>query len=58
MILKDKTVVITGVGDGLGRECAESAFAQGANLVIAARSQDSLAKLARRTSLTRTPARR
>jgi NAD(P)-dependent dehydrogenase (short-subunit alcohol dehydrogenase family) len=46
MILKDKTVVITGVGDGLGRECAESAYAQGANLVIAARSQDSLAKIA------------
>lgn len=46
MILKDKTVVITGVGDGLGRECAESAYAQGANLVIAARSADNLAKIA------------
>jgi NAD(P)-dependent dehydrogenase (short-subunit alcohol dehydrogenase family) len=46
MILKDKTVVITGVGDGLGRECAESAHAQGANLVIAARSADNLAKIA------------
>jgi NAD(P)-dependent dehydrogenase (short-subunit alcohol dehydrogenase family) len=46
MILKDKTVVITGVGDGLGRECAESAYAQGAKLVIAARSADNLAKIA------------
>jgi NAD(P)-dependent dehydrogenase (short-subunit alcohol dehydrogenase family) len=46
MILKDKTVLITGVGDGLGRECAESAYAQGANLVIAARSEDNLAKIA------------
>ena len=46
MILSGKTVVITGVGDGLGRECAESAFAQGANLVLAARSADKLAKIA------------
>jgi NAD(P)-dependent dehydrogenase (short-subunit alcohol dehydrogenase family) len=46
MILSGKTVVITGVGDGLGRECAESAFAQGANLVLAARSEDKLKKIA------------
>lgn len=38
--------MITGVGDGLGRECAESAFKQGANLVLAARSADKLATIA------------
>src|SRR5688572_27831692 len=46
MILQGKTVIITGVGDGLGRECAEKAFAQGANLVVAARSEDKLGKIA------------
>lgn len=46
MILTGKTIVITGVGDGLGRECAESAFNQGANLVVAARSADKLAAIA------------
>lgn len=46
MILQDKTVIVTGVGDGLGRECAESAHRQGANLVIAARSADKLAAIA------------
>lgn len=46
MILQDKTVIVTGVGDGLGRECAESAFRQGANVVLAARSDDKLAKIA------------
>lgn len=38
MILDSKTVIVTGVGDGLGREVAESAYAQGANVVLAARS--------------------
>lgn len=46
MILQNKTVIVTGVGDGLGREVAESAFAQGASLVLAARSEDKLAKIA------------
>ncbi|WP_109508756.1 SDR family oxidoreductase [Nocardioides speluncae] len=46
MILDGKTILITGVGDGLGRECAESAYRQGANVVIAARSADKLAKFA------------
>lgn len=46
MILQGKTVIITGVGDGLGRECAESAFRQGANVVLAARSDDTLTKIA------------
>jgi NAD(P)-dependent dehydrogenase (short-subunit alcohol dehydrogenase family) len=46
MILQGKTVIVTGVGDGLGREVAEKAFALGANLVLAARSADKLAKVA------------
>ncbi len=46
MILQGKTVIVTGVGAGLGREVAESAFAQGANVVLAARSEDKLTKIA------------
>jgi NAD(P)-dependent dehydrogenase (short-subunit alcohol dehydrogenase family) len=46
MILQDKTIVVTGVGDGLGRECATSALRQGAQVVLAARSEDKLASIA------------
>jgi NAD(P)-dependent dehydrogenase (short-subunit alcohol dehydrogenase family) len=42
MMLRDKTVIITGVGVGLGRECATSALREGANVVIAARTQANL----------------
>jgi NAD(P)-dependent dehydrogenase (short-subunit alcohol dehydrogenase family) len=42
MILEGKTIVVTGVGAGLGSECAASALRQGANVVIAARSADKL----------------
>jgi NAD(P)-dependent dehydrogenase (short-subunit alcohol dehydrogenase family) len=42
MILQGKTVVVTGVGGGLGRECAAAALRQGARVVIAARSADVL----------------
>ncbi len=42
MILRDKTVLITGVGVGLGRECVTSALREGANVVIAARTQANL----------------
>ena len=38
MILEGKTVLVTGVGGGLGRECAASALRDGANVVIAALS--------------------
>ena len=38
MILQGKTVLVTGVGGGLGRECAASALRDGANVVIAART--------------------
>ena len=46
MILQGKTVLVTGVGGGLGRECAASALRDGANVVIAARTADSLAAIA------------
>lgn len=39
-------MVITGVGTGLGRECAAAALRQGANVVIAARSADTLETIA------------
>lgn len=42
MILRDKTVIITGVGVGLGRECVTRALREGANVVIAARTQANL----------------
>lgn len=42
MILSGKTVLVTGVGVGLGRECAAAALRQGANVVIAARTQANL----------------
>ena len=42
MILEDKTVLVTGVGQGLGRECAASALRDGANVVLAARTEETL----------------
>ena len=46
MILNSKTVVVTGVGGGLGRECATSALRDGANVVMAARTKDTLEAIA------------
>ena len=37
MLVKDKTVVVVGVGPGLGREAAVPALRDGANVVIPAR---------------------
>ncbi len=42
MILEGKTVVVTGVGGGLGRECAQRALRAGARVVLAARTADNL----------------
>lgn len=42
MILQGKTVLVTGVGGGLGRECAASALRDGANVVLAARTESTL----------------
>jgi len=39
MILQNKTIVVSGVGAGLGREVAQLALRDGANVVLAARTQ-------------------
>jgi NAD(P)-dependent dehydrogenase (short-subunit alcohol dehydrogenase family) len=46
MLLENSTVLITGVGTGLGRECALAARREGADVVIAARSTDTLDTIA------------
>lgn len=46
MILSGKTVLVTGVGGGLGRECATSALRDGANVVLAARTGATLEAIA------------
>ena len=46
MILEGKTVLVTGVGGGLGRECAASALRDGANVVLAARTEATLGAVA------------
>jgi NAD(P)-dependent dehydrogenase (short-subunit alcohol dehydrogenase family) len=47
VLLEGKTVIITGVGGGLGRECVVRARREGANVVAAARTQDTLDALAK-----------
>jgi NAD(P)-dependent dehydrogenase (short-subunit alcohol dehydrogenase family) len=42
VLLEGKTVIVTGVGGGLGRECVTSALREGANVVMAARTKDTL----------------
>ena len=42
MILKDKVVIVSGVGPGLGREIASAALRDGAKVVLAARSKERL----------------
>ncbi|GAA2019687.1 SDR family oxidoreductase [Catenulispora yoronensis] len=46
MLLQGKTVIVSGVGDGLGREVAVAAYAQGANVVLGARTEKKLVKAA------------
>jgi len=46
MLLQNKTVVVTGVGPGLGREIAAVALRDGANVVLAARTERKLVKSA------------
>ena len=46
MILEKKTVVVSGVGPGLGREVAAVALRDGANVVIGARNEKRLAQIA------------
>src|ERR1700733_14492973 len=45
-LLENKTVIVTGVGQGLGRECAAAALRDGARVVIAARTADTLESIA------------
>src|SRR4029453_6988987 len=45
-MLQGKTVVVTGVGTGLGRECVTAALREGANVVVAARTPETLDALA------------
>ena len=47
MIVKDKTVVITGVGPGFGREIAACSLRDGANVVIGARTESRLEETAK-----------
>jgi NAD(P)-dependent dehydrogenase (short-subunit alcohol dehydrogenase family) len=42
VLLQGKTVIVSGVGSGLGRECVTSALGEGANVVMAARTQATL----------------
>jgi NAD(P)-dependent dehydrogenase (short-subunit alcohol dehydrogenase family) len=42
VLLEGKTVIVTGVGGGLGRECVAGALREGANVVMAARTQETL----------------
>jgi len=46
MMLKNKTLVVCGAGPGLGSEVARGALRDGANLVLAARTEKKLASLA------------
>ena len=46
MILEKKTVVVSGVGPGLGREIAAVALRDGANVVIGARTESRLSEIA------------
>ena len=46
MVLEGKTIVIAGAGPGLGAEIAKCALRDGANVVLGARNEERLAKLA------------
>jgi NAD(P)-dependent dehydrogenase (short-subunit alcohol dehydrogenase family) len=46
MILEGKTVMVIGVGPGLGSSCAAAAFRDGANVVVVARNEERLAAAA------------
>ena len=45
MLLKDKVVIVSGIGPGLGQELAYGAAKEGAKITIAARSSELLDKL-------------
>ena len=45
MLLKDKVLIITGVGPGMGRKLAVIGAAEGAKVALAARSKDYVAQV-------------
>jgi NAD(P)-dependent dehydrogenase (short-subunit alcohol dehydrogenase family) len=47
-MLKGKTIVVTGVGPGLGGEVARCAIRDGANVVLAARTKERLVEVAKK----------
>ncbi|MGW8374470.1 SDR family oxidoreductase [Streptomyces sp. ODS28] len=47
MLLRDRTVLVSGVGEGLGRRVAEACKRDGANVVLGARTEERLAAIAR-----------
>jgi NAD(P)-dependent dehydrogenase (short-subunit alcohol dehydrogenase family) len=53
MLLQGRTVIVSGVGEGLGREVAQAAYDQGANVVLGARTESNLAKAASGLDATR-----
>jgi len=46
MLLKDKVVIITGVGPGMGRKMALGAAAEGAKVAVSARSESFIREVA------------
>jgi NAD(P)-dependent dehydrogenase (short-subunit alcohol dehydrogenase family) len=48
MILEGKTLIVTGVGPGLGSEIVRCALRDGANVMLAARTEDKLKAMAER----------
>ena len=46
MILQDKVIIVTGAGPGMGQALCRGAAAEGAKVVISARSTDAIEKLA------------
>jgi NAD(P)-dependent dehydrogenase (short-subunit alcohol dehydrogenase family) len=50
MLLKDKVVVVSGVGPGLGQAIATQCASQGADLVLAARTESTLEEVAKQVS--------
>jgi NAD(P)-dependent dehydrogenase (short-subunit alcohol dehydrogenase family) len=46
VLLEGKTILVTGVGPGLGSECAASVLKLGGNVVVAARNEEKLAGIA------------
>ena len=45
MLVKEKTIAVTGVGKGIGRACVEFLLEQGANVITLTRSEDDVLDL-------------